>query len=263
MTVLLIDVGNTALKWTTLEEPDNPQTIVHRGKSHFKRELYEVWERIRPTAVVGCTVAAPEIAFSLTKFFNEKGILWQWVRAQDAFSCERFNLINHYAKPQQLGADRWYAAIGAIETQQTNQPLLVVHTGTATTVDSIMCIDKKRYVFNGGRIAPGPSMMQEMLCKKINSLTNQLGQYQSFPKCTTDAMTTGIIDAQVGLILRARDSMLCHGEEPQVILAGGASAFIAPYLKAEVNNLTQRHNLVLNGLAAKAKRLHFNQGKRH
>ena len=33
MTTLLIDLGNTALKWTPIEEPDNPHTIIHKGSN--------------------------------------------------------------------------------------------------------------------------------------------------------------------------------------------------------------------------------------
>ena len=54
---ILIDVGNTALKWATLEDPDNPHTIVHSGEGHFKKELYELWESLNPSYVLGCTVA--------------------------------------------------------------------------------------------------------------------------------------------------------------------------------------------------------------
>ena len=43
MTTLLIDLGNTALKWTPIEEPDNPHTIIHKGSTHFKEELYDLW----------------------------------------------------------------------------------------------------------------------------------------------------------------------------------------------------------------------------
>lgn len=55
MTTLLIDLGNTALKWTPIEEPDNPHTIVHKGSTHFKEELYELWLNMRPKRIIGCT----------------------------------------------------------------------------------------------------------------------------------------------------------------------------------------------------------------
>ena len=253
MTTLLIDLGNTALKWTTLDEPDSPHTIVHRGSTHFKEELYELWLRMQPTRIIGCTVAAPVVAFSLTKFFNDHGITWNWVRPQPLFSGE-VTIKNCYAKPTQLGADRWYAAVGAADALRS-QALLVVHTGTATTVDSIIRGADGSDCFMGGRIAPGPSLMQDSLSNGIPSLPGDLSSYEAFPRCTSEAITTGIVDAQVGLILRARHHMCLKGVSPKIILAGGAAQFIAPYLREEVPDLTVRHNLVLRGLAALAKTL--------
>ena len=95
MTTLLIDLGNTALKWTPIEEPDNPHTIIHKGSTHFKEELYDLWLNMRPKRIIGCTVAAPVVAFSLTKFFNDHGIRWNWVRTQPSFHG-RMTLNNCY-----------------------------------------------------------------------------------------------------------------------------------------------------------------------
>lgn len=248
MTTLLIDLGNTALKWTTLDEPDNPHTIVHRGSTNFKEELYKLWLTLHPTRIIGCTVAAPVVAFSLTKFFNDHGINWNWVRPQEVFHGG-FILKNDYSNPRQLGADRWYAAIGAVDTL-SNEALLVVHTGTATTVDSIVKDKEGVYAFKGGRIAPGPSLMQDCLANGIPSLPADLGKYAVFPACTSEAIATGIVDSQVGLILRAQHTMLKQGIVPRVVLAGGAAQFIAPYLREEIADLIVRHNLVLHGLAA-------------
>ena len=70
MTNLLIDLGNTALKWCLPGEEDNPHTVVHRDTEGYKNKLYEEWLALKLSRVVGCTVAAPEIAFSMTKFFK-------------------------------------------------------------------------------------------------------------------------------------------------------------------------------------------------
>ncbi len=248
---ILIDVGNTALKWATLDNPDNPHTIVHNGEGHFKKELYELWKSINPTHVLGCTVAAPEIAFSLTKFFNEHHIRWEWVRSAEQFTSSGFVLRNGYARYKQLGADRWYAAIGAL-SYIPDEPLLVVHMGTATTVDSVFLEEPNVYRFQGGRIAPGPSLMHSSLLETIPTLNKGLSVYKAFPSSTEEAITAGIIDSQVGLVLRSVDAMRSQGQEPHVILAGGAAQFIAPHLQSAVPNLIIRHNLVLGGLARRA-----------
>lgn len=249
---ILIDVGNTALKWSTLEAPDQPHTIVHNGQGHFKKELYELWESINPSYVLGCTVAAPEIAFSLTKFFNDHHIKWEWVRPALSFTTPAFTIQNSYERFKKLGADRWYAAIGALDNFR-GESLLVVHMGTATTADSIRLVAPQQYVFEGGRIAPGPSLMHSSLLSTIPTLSKDLGDYLDFPVSTETAITAGIVDAQVGLVLRAMQAMKkAEGVSPRVLLAGGAAQFIAPHLQKEVPNLIIRHNLVLSGLASRA-----------
>ena len=252
MTTLLIDLGNTALKWTPIEEPDNPHTIIHKGSTHFKEELYDLWLNMRPKRIIGCTVAAPVVAFSLTKFFNDHGIRWNWVRTQPSFHG-RMTLNNCYENPGQLGADRWYAAVGAADAMlEERRSLLVVHTGTATTVDSILYRESGVYDFMGGRNTLGPTLMKTFLTKGIPSLTDLDGAYDALPRSTRDAVMTGIIDAQVGLILRARSVMRRQGFDPKVLLAGGSAKFIAPYLQEEVPDLIVKHNLVLRGLSALA-----------
>ena len=125
-------------------------------------------------------------------------------------------------------------------------------TGTATTVDSILYRESGVYDFMGGRITLGPTLMKTFLTKGIPSLTDLDGAYDALPRSTRDAVMTGIIDAQVGLILRARSVMRRQGFDPKVLLAGGSAKFIAPYLQEEVPDLIVKHNLVLRGLSALA-----------
>lgn len=248
---LLIDLGNTALKWTTADHPDIPNTIVHRNSLSFKKELFDQWLQLQPKQIIGCTVASRQVAFSFTKFFNDHKIPWHWVRANSFFQNSDFSLTNHYQIPRQLGADRWFAALGALSLIQKH-PLLVIHAGTATTVDSIFLEKNNSYHFMGGRIAPGPSLMRESLLQKIPSLQHTTHPRDAFPQCTACAISTGIIDAQIGMILTAYQEMIDVQQKPIVILAGGAAQYLAPTLQKYLPQLQIRHNLVLHGLALHA-----------
>ncbi len=260
MTILLIDLGNTALKWCRLGGEDEPHTVVHRGESDFKKKLYASWLNENPAKVIGCSVAAPEIAFSATKFFNDHSIKWNWVKAQTEFRSKSFSLKNCYKKTTALGVDRWNACIGAVAFSKEQAALLnekpssviVVQTGTATTVDFVLSRGSDCYEFLGGKIAPGPTMMREGLFS-IPSLSNRFGAYESFPASTADAVASGIIDTQIGLIAISFNQLREMDPSVKIILAGGAAKFIAPHLKKYKPALMIRHNLVLRGLAERAK----------
>ena len=253
MRTLLIDLGNTALKWALLGEELSPRTVVHRGRTGFKEELYAEWLKLQPDCVLGCTVAAPELAFSVTKFFNEHGIRWNWVRSQPSFESRDFVLLNSYDRPAQLGADRWCAALGAVDAVPENS-LVVVQMGTATTVDAVLREDDGRHVFLGGRIAPGPTLIKQCLEEGIPSLKGQLGEWKSFPANTRDAITTGILDAQAGLVRSAWEELAERSTTAvRVILAGGAAGFVEKRIAEVIPSVTRRHNLVLLGLAAQAR----------
>ena len=253
MKTLLIDLGNTAVKWALLGDELSPHTVVHRGQMGFKKELYAEWLALKPDRVLGCTVAAPALAFSMTKFFNEHSIRWNWVRSQAIFESQEITLANGYDKPEKLGADRWCAALGAIDAVP-NTSLIVVQMGTATTVDAILNEGSGRYTFLGGRIAPGPTLIKQCLEEGIPLLRGQIGGWQSFPTNTCDAITTGILDMQAGLVRAAREELEQHSSSVRVILAGGAAGFVEKRLAELVPSVTRRHNLVLLGLAAQARR---------
>ena len=136
MTVLLIDLGNTALKWATLDSPDEPHTYVHGGSDTVADSLLEVWLSLKPSRVVGCMVSSETLALTLTRFFNQHGIVWEWLHSEERFEDD-FTLVNRYENSRQLGSDRWYAAIGAAGLYPKDAQL-VVHMGTATTVDTIL-----------------------------------------------------------------------------------------------------------------------------
>lgn len=250
MNVLLIDLGNTALKWCLPGDEDTPHTVVHRDRKGFLATLYKDWLTVKPDFALGCYVTAPDLALSATNFFNDHGVRWRWVRSQERFEATDYALLNCYEQSSQLGSDRWHAMIGAVDAYR-GQSLLVVQMGTATTVDSVLYEDHNVYRFIGGRIAPGPTLMGQSLVHGIQSLHGALGAYASQPTKTMDAISTGIVDAQVGLVVQAYLQLRqISKKQVLVVLAGGAARVIYPYLQTAVPKLVVRHNLVLRGLSA-------------
>ncbi len=247
MTVLLLDLGNTALKWAPLGEAEDPRTFVHCGADALPEEIFKEWLSLKPERVIGCMVSSENLALALTKFFNQHRIAWEWMHSQPVFEGP-FVLRNGYDDYQQLGSDRWYAAIGAASLYP-QQALVVVHVGTATTVDTVLPQENAHTLkFMGGRILPGPAMMYQALVDKTRCRPGGIGRHVQFPSNTTDAISNGILEAHLGVIDRALKSVRRAGFEGRLIFAGGAAPLLAPFIQEEFPGAVLKHNLVLRGL---------------
>lgn len=248
MTVL-IDLGNTALKWSTTENLEEPHTIVHGGTHSFAEKLLSQMANIAGQTVYGCSVASRDLRLSVSRIIGAAGASTRWLGAQERFDGD-FVLVNRYQNPSQLGSDRWHAALGAVSFLP-QKALLVVHVGTATTVDCVFPEDDKM-VFAGGRIAPGVGLMRDSLVSGTATLPKADGDYADFPTDTMTAIVTGIVDSQLGLIERGMSVMQQHGFDPTLIIAGGAAGRFFPYLHKEFPQSILKHNLVLRGLSLRA-----------
>lgn len=246
---LLIDLGNTALKWATSDNPESPHTLVHGGSHHFSEKLLQALKDQSINHVYGCSVASRDLTLSVTRLLASQGVKVTWLKAQSRFDGQ-FSLVNSYKTAVQLGSDRWHAAIGAVSFLP-GQALLVVHFGTASTVDCVFP-QGNQMVFAGGRIAPGMVLMRDSLVTGTATLPKADGDYADFPTDTMTGIVTGIIDSQLGLIERGMRVMQQHGFEPNLVLAGGAVSRFAPYLQKEFPNSIIKHNLVLRGLALRS-----------
>lgn len=249
MTVILVDLGNTALKWASSDDPENPRTFVHQGADNLPEELLQEWLEVKPQRIVGCMVSSEHLALSMTKFFNAHRICWNWLHSEKTFEGD-FRLFNRYHDYRQLGSDRWYAAVGAASLYH-GQAVIVVHMGTATTVDTVLPCEGGQE-FMGGRILPGPAMMYNSLVTNTKCRPDGIGSAERFPLNTTDAISTGILEAHLGVIDRARRSVQTCGFEPRIVFAGGAAPLLASYIIEEHPQAVLKHNLVLRGLACAA-----------
>ncbi len=246
VTVLLLDLGNTALKWAPLGDDEEPRTFVHCGADALPEKIFNEWLACAPERVIGCMVSSENLALTLTKFFNQHRISWEWMHSQPLFKGP-FTLRNGYDDFNQLGSDRWYAAIGAASLYP-GRALVVVHIGTATTVDAVLP-GADGLEFKGGRILPGPAMMYRSLVKNTRCRPGGIGSPAEFPSNTTDAISSGILEAHLGVIDRAMASVRRAGFEGKLIFAGGAAPLLAPYIEREFPGSVLKHNLVLRGLA--------------
>jgi type III pantothenate kinase len=230
---LLIDAGNTRIKWRLLRDATEEdagvalRTEVSALARQFQKrsDISHIWLS---------NVAGDVVAQALTGI---AGVDVNVLQAQR----EQCGVQNAYQDVARLGSDRWAALIGARARYQG--ACLVVNCGTATTVDALSAAG----VFLGGLILPGLTLMQHGLYGATADLRRQAGRYERFPTCTADAITSGAIQATCGAIERQINLL---GGQVGVILSGGAADELSPYLNDTVQVVD---NLVLDGISVIAR----------
>jgi type III pantothenate kinase len=262
MTWLLLDAGNTALKWA-LAGPDEPDALA-RGilgldadfaeplAGTLKASLARLPSGAAAAAqAIGCSVASDAVTSSIASAVGPLvagGV--RWLTSEGRFEYRGVALVNGYRDPGQLGADRWHAMIAARQSFP-RQPLVVVCAGTATTVDSVDSAGR----FLGGAIAPGTSLMADSLARGTARLPRSTGRPVAMPDNTDDAIATGVADALAGLVeRRVRALARAGGVPPQLVLAGGRVGELAArlWLRDEVAGIMIEEHLVLRGLWLRA-----------
>jgi len=245
--LLLIDAGNTRIKWALTDSSAALGVWTHSGvmthqefAQHAAPWNSHVIKRAIVSNVAG-TAMRDRIAGAL-----RAQVAVEWFASQ----IRTAGVINHYRHPEQLGCDRFAAAIGG-HALYPNQHLIIATCGTATTVDAVTA----RGDFIGGMIMPGLQLMAQSLA----SNTAQLPHVENpsvvalrFANHTQDAIISGCLAAQVGAIEYAAHnfttlSSLPDLDAPFCILSGGAAKYITPNLRVP-HRLVD--NLVLIGLQA-------------
>lgn len=254
---LLLDAGNSALKWV-LMTPDGQVGPAHGTRrnappAELAAALAREWRQraaVPVQAAYGCGVAAPELLRAIEQAAMEAlSLPVHWFETQPRFEHDGIVLRNGYRDSTQLGVDRWHALIAA-RAAHSGRSLVVVTAGTATTVDGVT-IDGS---FVGGAIAPGVRLMFEALARGTAGLPLSRGQMVAYPDNTDDAIASGVLGSQLGLIERfVRNFRIEHGD-PLVVLTGGHAAQLAPHagVGTSLSALAREENLVLRGVYLRA-----------
>lgn len=246
MSSLLMDIGNSRLKWGLL------------ARDEIRRTGHISMDRVRDTglsaltsklprdvdAVIASNVAGASFATRISGVIGMHcGCDVHFVRSERA-AC---GVTNSYRQPRRMGVDRWVAMIGA--WSESGRECLVVDAGTAVTIDAL---DNSGQHL-GGQILPGVAMMTEALAagtsdipatrRKIPATSKGLAMFASN---TAGAVTNGASNAVVGAIERAVAAMTAERLDPAVFLTGGDASRILKLLGTEP---IHRPHLVLQGLA--------------
>lgn len=247
---LLMDLGNSAVKYSLLGDTNSIKITSYRDFENLGEELERSMDLFKIKKVFISSVTNETTNQELKDFLASKGIKYHWVRTAESYLSKKFSLENGYQFPERLGVDRYCAAIGAIASTH-QESLLVVQFGTATTVDTVFYSGSGRYVFQGGRILPGVGLMLGILSKRTANLPIARGKYCAMPKNTDDAITTGVIEAQLGPISTAFSELQIYTNNAKILVSGGHNEYLKSRLLVEFKekNIFFNENLVIKGLS--------------
>jgi type III pantothenate kinase len=243
---LLVDIGNARIKWA-LQSPDDWKNgaPVLRDKKAFKDIARPTWRDLdKPERVIVANVAGEDYRKSVQTWVKRRWkIDAEFLCAED----RRCGVINAYAQPARLGADRWACLLAAHARYKA--PSVIVDCGTAITVDAIA--RDGRHL--GGLIVPGMDLMVTALTQRAPGVqleAEQAGDVGLLARSTETALAGGVLYTAVALVDRVLLDLRAElGASVQVLMTGGDAERLLPLLS---NRPSHEPDLVLKGLAVYA-----------
>jgi len=237
---LLVDLGNTRLKWA-LESPYAwLGGFVSQVNTGTVPDFERLWQDIAPpkrVMVANVRGAAAETA--LTAWCGKR-----WAVAPRFLdpAVPVTGIANGYRNPAQLGPDRWAAVIGAQAVGPV--PALVVDCGTAITIDVID--QHNRYL--GGAIMPGLDLARHSLRDRTEQIVDVSADCaQVLGRSTAECVSSGVLYGLVGGVDRCIEEAGNSLKTPSnLLLTGGDALRVQPLLK---HPAMVEPDLVLRGLA--------------
>lgn len=208
MSVLLIDIGNSRLKWQL------------RGNTRAQG-----WDALPDDSQLGelslvlaASVGEASIKAELQHRFGSK-LVWLGSPRLD------LPIFTHcYKNPERLGVDRWLAMLGT--RRHCAEAVLVVDAGTALTAD-LLSINNHH---QGGFILPGLSMAQQALFQntaKVRPFDDESAQYSVAPgQDTLSCVRQGLLRQALSLVQGLQQDYPQH----RLFITGGDGQWLAQTL---------------------------------
>lgn len=246
MTVL-VDVGNTRLKWARLETGgklvDSGRLVHIDGFEAAVRAMFDALPSgVRRTLVAN--VAGEANGQRLAQACQEKfGHRPEFVQVQ----AQAHGIRCAYEQPARLGVDRWVAMIGAYA--RVAGAVCVIDAGTTVTFDAVDAQGNHL----GGLIFPGPRMVSSVLQRNTQGIGATPGAgarprgLDVLGRETDTAVSHGaMLSVSAALREALRTVAAALGATPACMLTGGDGPQLQAWLETEVQT---RADLVLEGLA--------------
>jgi type III pantothenate kinase len=238
---LLIDLGNSRLKWTSLPlKSAAASEVFEHGGQLSRNDLARLGDcEQRPESVVCAAVAGQSLVDALNDFCMKT---WN-LEVQYASSAARMRgLVNSYQDPGRLGVDRWLAMLAA--RNLIDGWFCLIDAGTAITVDLVDANGQH----HGGWIVPGEQLMRRSLVENTGRISVEPAVMEAqWGVSTNEAVNLGAQAAVAGLTAQAEHQAIKFASQrPQFVVTGGGGSRIIGFLDGPAMLVP---DLVLDGLA--------------
>src|SRR6202521_3359495 len=221
MRVLLVDIGNTRIKWARF---DGKRLGARRAAVHSAWRSPDYARRLfgparLPEGMLVASVAGSRVDRMLAAAARRAGVPARFVTVPRRAA----GVTVGYLEPWRLGVDRFVAAVGAHHLFK-GVATCVVGVGTAMTIDLITAAGRHR----GGVIIPAPGLMVDTLLNNTHGIRRRArggasGATGLFGRATRAAIVQGSRYAAAATIDRAvEEASTLLGRRPLVVLTGGA-----------------------------------------
>ena len=206
---LLIDVGNTAIKWRLA----NADRLLDAGGSVSDVSALRLAIEAENWGIAGLASVASDAADAeLIAALTASGATAVY-RAKAQSSC--LGLVSSYAEPERMGVDRWLAMLAA--HAHSDGALCVIDAGTAVTVDLVSA----EGAHEGGYILPGADLMRRALSRETDRI--EVGALEAStigPGHNTEACVTA---GSWRAVVCAVQSIVAEYPQHHALLTGGAA----------------------------------------
>ena len=251
---LLFDAGNSRFKWALVRDG----RISRQQACNFDElARFAAWLKRAPAVerVLGVNVAGSAFERKLRSLLHAAG------RPSPELivaSVAAAGVTNGYARPLQLGADRWAAMVAAWHRAGCYRTVCAASIGTAVTLD---VVDQDGF-HRGGLIAPGPALMLDALLGRTADIATRAagasGPRRRKPApehalapgladATQAAIEEGCLASTAGFIDRTINQITRRlGVRPVLFITGGGHQAVVERLRSASK---PSEDLVLRGVA--------------
>jgi type III pantothenate kinase len=242
---LLLDIGNTSIKYAWYTFPNAIADL------HILRTSLESIPTLleQSSSCWLCSVVSDETNHYVSDFCNEANVLFH----QASTLVSQFGIANAYAKPHNMGVDRWMAIIAgsALCDKGEASNFIVIDAGTAITCDFIVGNNHL-----GGWIAPGLTMARNAVVSQTKKVfdeqqtLHELTMGIDTPQCVAQ----GALAQLSGMLSQACKLMQSKCTKYEIFMSGGDAPLLINIFTQLKNDkkcvsINYVENLVLIGLA--------------